>query len=80
MDETTMYFDLPRNCTVDSGGTKTAPVKTTGQEKMHFKPANSPLMVIFKYKAVLKEKISLVFTIRMNAGVVIQWLWKVLLD
>ena len=36
MDETPMTFDLPGNQTVDTVGSKTIMIKTTGHEKTHF--------------------------------------------
>uniref|UniRef100_H3A0T2 HTH CENPB-type domain-containing protein n=1 Tax=Latimeria chalumnae TaxID=7897 RepID=H3A0T2_LATCH len=64
MDETPMNFDMPSNRTVDSKGSKTVLVKTTGHEKTRFMVVLACMangtklkpMVIFKRKTMLKIK------------------------
>ena len=36
MDETPLYFDIPRNSTIDAKGVKTVKLKTTGYKKLRF--------------------------------------------
>ena len=60
MDETPLTFDLPANRTVDTRGTKTVMVKTSGHEKLHFTCVLSvtadggklPPLVVFKRKKI----------------------------
>ena len=63
MDETPVWFDMPTFKTVDSIGTKTVLLKTTGHEKTHFTVVLACLadgtklkpMVIFKRKTMPKD-------------------------
>jgi hypothetical protein len=63
MDETPMYFDMPGNSTVDTVGSKTVSIRTSGNEKQHFtvvlacQADGKKLrpMVIFKRKNMPKE-------------------------
>lgn len=65
MDEVPLTFDVPSNRTVDSKGTKSVTIKTTGHEKTHYTVVltccadGSKLtpMLIFKRKTLPKDKI-----------------------
>ena len=61
-----MWFDMPRNSTIDFKGVREVPVKTTGSDKLRFTVVlgymasgeKLPPMIIFKLKKKPKGKFS----------------------
>ncbi len=74
MDETSMWFDLLSNSTIDHKGTKTVIIRTTGYEHSYFTVilicmadgSKLPAVCIFKLKNVSKEEFLHGIHIRVN--------------
>lgn len=88
MDEVPLTFDIPMTRTVESSGTRTVSIKTTGHEKTHFTVILSctasgeklPPMVVFKLKNQPREKLPAGVFIEvnekgwMNTDLMMKWL------
>jgi hypothetical protein len=73
-DETTVFFDMPTNTTVDTKSSKSVLIKTTGHEKLRIAVMLSVLadgrkltpFVILKRKNLPKEKLPTGFIFKCN--------------
>ena len=74
MDETSMWFDMPSNSTINQKGVKTVSIRMTNYERSSFTVilacmANGtklPAICIFKLQKIPKEKFSHGVHIRVN--------------